>query len=86
MHGKACDDHGTQKSLLQSFWRLSFKVVILIVYSKGGRTQRFQSADSGLDGCFQQKQSVIGSVGSSTSPDLAKPYIGRLKSQCVRLA
>ena len=37
-------------------------------------TQRFQSADSGLDGCFQQKQSVIGSVGSSTSPDLPISY------------
>ena len=37
-------------------------------------TQRFQSADSGLDGCVQQKQSVIGSVGSSTSPDLPISY------------
>ena len=49
-------------------------IVFFINALRRAHTQRFQSADSGLDGCFQQKQSVIGSVGSSTSPDLPISY------------
>ena len=45
-----------------SIWPISTKKAVL----RRAHTQRFQSADSGLDGCFQQKQSVIG----STSPDV----------------
>jgi hypothetical protein len=60
--------------------RITTKYFLASLHVSGGfvlrraHTQRFQSADSGLDGCFQQKQSVIGSVGSSTSPDLPISY------------
>ena len=60
-------------SLLLAAIRQYF-ILALSLPLRRAHTQRFQSADSGLDGCFQQKQSVIGSVGSSTSPDLPISY------------
>ena len=69
---RPCDDGGDALVITSSKRYVLPKPPIFLL--RRAHTQRFQSADSGLDGCFQQKQSVIGSVGSSTSPDLPISY------------